>query len=176
LALALLPIFSVTALLLALAGVYKLVSPHAARASMAVAGLHLPSAGVRLVGAGEAALGLVAAVAPGTVTALAVAVAYGAFALFVIRLMRAGGEAGCGCFGDSEASVGPAHVAFNALACAVCLMAAALSPPGPAWVLGVSPLIAVPVVLGTGAAVYAAFLAFTGLPSAWAAYGSKSSS
>src|SRR5438128_1747635 len=101
---ALLPAFAVVALLLAAAGVVKIVSPHAAQAAISVAGVRLPVAAVRLIGVAELGLAAAALAAPGSATAAALAAAYAAFSLFTGRLLRVGaGGVDCGCFGGAGA-------------------------------------------------------------------------
>jgi hypothetical protein len=56
-------------------------------------------------------------------------------------------------------------------ACAIGAAAAIAPPRGIGWVLGREPLSAASLALGMAAATFAAYLAFTALPSAWRAYG-----
>jgi hypothetical protein len=169
---ALLSAFATAALLLAIAGAVKVVAPHPAQGSLAAAGIRVPPLAVRALGAAEAAVGGAALLHPSTVTALAVALAYGGFCLFTLRLLRAAGRAGCGCFGSAESEAGPVHLALNAVAFVVCLLAAVAPPPGLDWALGRAPLTAVTICVGVGAATYASYLLFTVFPRAWRSYGS----
>jgi hypothetical protein len=57
------------------------------------------------------------------------------------------------------------------VACAVGVASAIAPPRGIGWVLGREPLSAASLALGMAAATFAAYLAFTALPSAWRAYG-----
>jgi hypothetical protein len=174
---ALLPAFAAAALLLAIAGAAKVVSPYPARGSLSAAGIRVPLVAVRVVGAGEAAVGAAALVEPGTVTALAAALAYGGFCVFTVRLLRAtGGEVDCGCFGAAGSEAGPVHLVLNGVAFAVCLLAATAPPPGPGWVLAHAPLTTVAICAGVGAAAYASYLVFTAFPRAWRSYGSGDAS
>jgi hypothetical protein len=161
------PLFAVVCALLVGAGALKLRSPSAARA----AGLWVPSVAVRVLGAAEVAIGVGGAARPSTLTALPVALAYGAFAAFVLVLMRSGGTADCGCFGANGTEVGLVHAVLNAAACGLAFAAAFAPPPGIPWILTREPLIAAPLTLGMVAAAAAAYLAFTEFPTAWRSYG-----
>jgi hypothetical protein len=169
--LALMPAFDVACALLVVAGALKLWAPASTRQSLALAGVRAAPSAVRLLGLAEVALGAAAAWRPGPATAGAVAVAYLGFTAFTVRLSRVAGPADCGCFGGAEAAVGPIHVGLNAVGCVLAAAAAISPPPGLAWIANRSVLIAVPLVLGTLAAMFAAYLAFTALPVAWGAYG-----
>ncbi|MEA2428559.1 MAG: Methylamine utilization protein MauE [Thermoleophilaceae bacterium] len=174
---AVLPAFAAATLLLAIAGVAKVVSPYAAQGSLSAAGINVPPAAVRALGAGEAALGGAAFLAPGTLAALAAALAYGGFCLFTLRLLRVAGDGvDCGCFGGSGSEAGRVHLVLNAVAFAVCLLAVAAPPRGPAWILEHAPLTTVAICSGVGAAAYAAYLVFTAFPRAWRSYGSGEAS
>jgi hypothetical protein len=171
---ALLPAFSAAALLLAIAGVAKVTSPYLAQASLSAAGVRIPAVAVRLLGAGELAVGGAAFLEPTTFTAAATAVAYGGFCLFTVRLLRttAGTRVDCGCFGGAGSEASPVHLGLNAIAFAICIGATAAPPPGPDWVLARAPLTATAICLGVAAATYAAYLVFTAFPRAWRSYGS----
>jgi methylamine utilization protein MauE len=168
---ALLPAFLVVAALLLVAGAGKLAAPDGTQAALEAARIRVPSGAVRALGAAEVALGLVAIWAPGTLTALLVALAYAGFAAFTVRLLRvAGGRVDCGCFGVSGSEVGKLHVGLNVVAAVVAVAASVVPPPGAGWILERSPGIAIPLAIGTLAAVYAAYLAFTQLGAAWRSY------
>src|SRR5436305_2111477 len=126
---ALLPAFAVVALLLAAAGVAKLVSPHAAQAAISVAGVRVPLAAVRVLGGAELVLAATALAKPGAAAAAGVAAAYAAFSLFTSRLLRvSGGSADCGCFGGAGSEASALHLTLNVIAFVVCGLAA-LFPP-----------------------------------------------
>jgi methylamine utilization protein MauE len=168
---ALLPAFLVVAALLVVAGAGKLRSTDGAQAALDAAGIRVPPAAVRLLGAAEVTVGVVAIWAPGTGSALLVALAYAGFAAFTVRLLRvAGGRVDCGCFGVSGSEVGWLHVGLNAAAAAVAAIACLTPPPGAGWILARSPGIAIPLAIGTLGGVYAAYLAFTQLGAAWRSY------
>jgi hypothetical protein len=167
----LLPAFSAAAILLVIAGASKIASPYMAQASLSTAGLPAPLTGVRVLALAEAAVGAAALIEPTPLTAAAAALAYGAFCLFTLRLLRLADEGvDCGCFGGAGSEVGGVHVGLNAAAFAVCVAAALAPPPDLGWVFHRTPLTAIAVCIGTGAIAYASFLAFTVLPRAWQSY------
>jgi hypothetical protein len=167
------PIFAVACALLVVAGIGKLREPRAARESLALVGLRVPTLLVRCLGAGEAAIGTTAAIHPSVATGALVASVYAAFCAFLLALRRrAGSRAECGCFGEAEEDAGTAHLLLNTVACLAGVLAAVAPPHGVGWTLTRPPLVAVPLLLGTSAAVLGAYLAFTALPRAWRAYGS----
>lgn len=106
----------VAAALLAVAGWEKLGRPAPTALALARAGARVPDAAVQLLGLVEVSVAVVAIVAGG-VAGVPVAVLYLGFAAFTARqvlVARATGEAAdCGCFGDSSAPVGWAHVVVN---------------------------------------------------------------
>lgn len=114
------------ALLLVVAGVAKIVRPEST-----VGALHSVSApastwSVRILGAGEIALGAAALIIGGVVVDTLVAVAYAAFLTFVLVARRHGGAvASCGCFGREDTPPTGAHVIVTTLAVGVAMMAAA---------------------------------------------------
>lgn len=167
----LLPFFGVVCGLLVLAGAAKVRSPSSAGEALGAVGLRVPSPGIRALGGAEVAIGTVAATGPTALTAAIVAALYGAFAAFVLVSLRSSTAAPCGCFGAAETEVGPLHAALNMAACAIGAAAAIAPPRGIGWVLGREPLSAASLALGMAAATFAAYLAFTALPSAWRAYG-----
>ena len=169
---AVMPLFTVVCALLVLAGVLKVRSPGRAASSLALAGLQMPPAAMRALGVAEVAVGGIAAARPNPISAGAVALAYGIFAAFIVRLRRRGDEVDCGCFGAEGGGATRVHIVLNAAACAVAVAAALAPPPGTTWILTRGPLIVVALVCGTAAAVLAAYAAFTLLPDAWRAYGS----
>ena len=173
----LLPAFAASAILLVIAGASKIASPYMAQASLSTAGLPAPLAGVRVLALAEAAIGTAAVLEPSPLTAGAAALAYGAFGLFTVRLLRMADEGiDCGCFGGAGSEVSRIHVALNATAFAICAAAAAWPPPGPSWVFGRAPLTAIAVSIGIAAAAYASFLAFTVFPRAWRSYSNGAAS
>jgi hypothetical protein len=168
------PAFFVICTLLVLAGGQKLRAPQGGRDSLALIGIATPRFAVRVLGAAEVALGTVAAVSPGVITGTLVAVAYGAFCGFVLLLLARdpARSVDCGCFGGGEHRAGSLHVVLNGVACGIAAATAVFGAHGIGWILGRPPLIAPALLIGMVAASYAAYLAYTLLPRAWASYGS----
>ncbi|MGN6169798.1 MAG: MauE/DoxX family redox-associated membrane protein [Solirubrobacteraceae bacterium] len=171
---ALVPVFLVACVLLAVSGFSKLSSPASARASLQLIGVQVPLAVVRALGAGEVALGVCAAIRPGPLTAGLVAGAYGVFLVTTLRLLAVEGGADCGCFGTASAVASRSHAVLNFVACASAAVAAAFPPPGVTWIVSRPPLVAVTLVVGTATAAFAAYGVFTLFAPAWRAYSSRS--
>jgi hypothetical protein len=117
-------LYLVAAVLLVAAGGAKVVRPGGvARALATTFDLDTGrlSGAVRVVAAGEAALGVVALVWPTTVLAALVAASYLGFAVVLTVVRTKGGAlASCGCFGRPDTPVTTAHVVAD-----LCLGAAA---------------------------------------------------
>ncbi len=169
---AILPPYVTACALLAVAGIFKLRTPAAARGALEQLGLPAPAPLVRALGLCEIVLGGLAIWRPGTVTAALVACAYGVFCLTTLRLLAVEGGADCGCFGAASTVASRAHAATCAAACAVASLAALFPPPGISWMVTRAPLIALTVTLGMIAAAFAAYAIFTLFTPAWRAYGS----
>ena len=166
------PLFATVAGLLALAGALKLRSPSGGAEAYPAPGAALGVRGARVVGAFELVLGAAAIVAPGRLVAALLAAAFAAFAAYTARLLAAGGgrAADCDCFGEAGGSVGIGHVALD-LGCAAAALVAAIEPPRAlASLVADAPLAGSALVAGVTAAVYATYLTYTALPSAWRAY------
>jgi hypothetical protein len=172
----LLPAFVVACALLVLAGALKLRSPVPARDALARLGLRVPAALMRALGAAEVALGVFAALRPGPLSGGLVAGAYAAFCVTALSLVRADRNADCGCFGRVSSVASWAHVALNAVACALAVAVALMRVPALSWIATRAPLIAATVTIALLAAAYAAYAAFTLLAPAWRAYSSGSNS
>jgi hypothetical protein len=169
---AVLPPFVVACALLAVAGAFKLTTPEAARGALAQLGVPAPRFAVRVLGASEFALGVIAAWHPGAPTAALVAGAYAAFCLTTVRLLAIEGGADCGCFGAASPVASRAHAATCAAACGAAVLAALFPPPAVSWIVTRAPLVAITVTLGTITATFAAYAVFTLFTPAWRAYGS----
>jgi hypothetical protein len=171
------PLFLVVCALLVVAGLQKLRAPRRAVDSLRLVGLPARAAAVRVIGVAELSIGVVAALWPTALSASLVALAYAVFVGFLALLLRrAAGAADCGCFGDVEMPAGPIHLALDAAACLVAIVAAVNPPRGLGWVLTRAPLQAVALTAGICGAAFAAYLAFTALPGAWGAYRREASS
>jgi hypothetical protein len=169
--LALIPAAFAAGALLIVAGGWKVVRPGPAHAALTTAGWRLPLAVVRSFGAVEVALGSALMLKPGPASAAGAAIAYACFALFVVRLLRrADAEVQCGCFGPASGEATTFHACLNVALCAVCAVAAVIPPPPVPWIAAQTPLVALALVTGIGAIVYATYLAFTLVPGGWSAY------
>lgn len=126
--------FMAAVLMLGLAGVAKLIRPNDTARALQDAGLRLgPLRPTRtLIRVGSAAELVVAACAfafPGPVTGALVAVAYVAFAIFVITALRRGWAlSSCGCFAKPDTRPSYLHSALN-LGAAAAAVAWAVSAP-----------------------------------------------
>lgn len=169
------PIFATVAALLVLAGARKLVAPAGAASALGVLGMPAPATLARALALAEIAIGAFAIVRPSVLSAALCACAYAIFAAALLRLRRVAPGVDCGCFGSAAAgrrgrSAGRFQIALDLLALAVCLLACATPPEGAEWLIARPPLQAGATVFGVGACVYGAYLCFTALPGAWAAY------
>jgi hypothetical protein len=159
------------ALLLAAAGLAKLVAPQQGAAMLRRAWPRVPLArpALRLGGAVEIAVALGACLRGDRWTALALGTCYLVFMVVAFRLMRRGQRSSCGCFGRADSPVGIAHVVLDG-GCVGVAVAAAGQPPGAlGGLLGDGVLVGV---VGVGQAVllaYLGFLSITALPALTAA-------
>jgi hypothetical protein len=157
--------FLIAATLLAVGGVLKTARPTDTANALRAVGIPGGPLLVRVGGAAEAAVGLVALATGDRIPAVLLAASYAAFAAFVlIALGRGAPLASCGCFGKADTPPTRLHVILNAGAAAAGL-AVALNPgAGLVDVLGSQPLDGVPFVLLLGCGVSFAYLALTSLP------------
>jgi len=168
---ALMPVFDVACALLVVAGLSKAWSPAGTRDAVRAVGLSVSAGTVRAVALTEVAVGAAAAIDPGVLAGAAVAATYAVFCAFVVVVLRAADRGiGCGCFGDARTAAGRFHVWLNAIACGVAVLAAVAPPPGVGWIFGRPAAVALSLILGTAAAVLAAYLVYTAFPTAWRAY------
>ncbi len=152
--------FAAFAVLLAIAGAAKAIKPLPTSRALRAAGLPSSAGLVRLLGAGEAVLALVALTVAGPIPAALVAISYASFAAF-IGYARARGLAisSCGCFGKPDTPPTAAHLVVNFAAALLALMAAAAPGRSPLGQLAHSPGVGVPfamLVLVTAALGYLA--------------------
>ena len=118
--------------------------------------------------AGEVALGAACLLWPGRILTVAVAVLYAMFAGVAVVLMRR--RVACGCFGENDFPVSPAHVIASGLLGTLVLAAAVAGPRGLGWVLGQPAPQAAVLLIGIAGAVYATVLVYTVVPRAWGAW------
>ena len=140
--------FAAFALLLAIAGTAKAFKPLPTTRALRQAGLPSDPRLVRLLGAGEAVLAVVALLVAGPIPATLIALSYASFAAF-IGYAKARGIAisSCGCFGKPDTPPTTAHLLVNAGAAAVALIAAAGPGRSPLGQLARSPGAGVPLAM-----------------------------
>ncbi len=154
----------IVAVVIGIAGAWKLAQPRGTRQAMAALGWRVPALAVRGIGAGEVVLAIAVVVAGGAALAWVTGGLYLAFAVIAQRLR--GREVSCGCFGSASARSSRWHVGMNVACALVAAAAAIVGPPAAldAWerlpVGGVAHVILV----GAGAAAVVALL--TVLPAA----------
>lgn len=126
-------VFASLAMLLALAGVAKIVRPGVTAVTIGqLPGLNrlgVPAV-ARTVGAVELVLAGAALAVGNGVTAVLVAACYLAFVIVTAVLLRTGAGADCGCFGASRSPLNRVHLAAT-IGFAVAATAAIAAPPGP---------------------------------------------
>lgn len=160
--------FLAAAGLLVLSGAAKLRAPLTAVVALAALGLPARTGLVRLISAAELALAAACALVPGRLSAVLTAFAFAAFAGVSVRLARR--RVLCGCFGAGEAPASAVQALLSAALAAGCAAGSAWPPHGLAWVLERPPAIGTGLVVGLGGCVYAGYLVYTELPSAWGAW------
>jgi methylamine utilization protein MauE len=163
---ALAPPFMVAALLLCVAGLAKLRAP-----ARAAAALHAPAPAVRVLAIGEVALGVACVMYPTPALAAALAALYATFAVVAVKLSR--GHVACGCFGDNDLPVSPAHVVASVLLGTLAAAAAVASPRGVSWLASQPVVTAAVLAVGIAGAVYATVLLYTAVPRAWTVWSAE---
>lgn len=154
------------AVLLGLAAVAKLVSPGRTSAALKSAGIASGAGVVRTLAVVELLLAVAVLAVGGPVPAFGLAVTYLGFAGFVARLRRrAGGRAGCGCFGGEEAPAGRLHVVVNLVAAVVASAAGFTGAPGLGAELAHQPALGVPYLGLVGLLAWLTMVSLTSLPS-----------
>ena len=109
--------FGMAALLLVIAGAFKLVDPSGSVGALRALGVVVDDTRVRVLAAAEAALGALALAVSNEVIALAVALSYAGFALvIVLALVRELPIDSCGCLGRLETPPGGRHLLVVAVA------------------------------------------------------------
>src|SRR3954447_1313905 len=123
--------FAAAGTLLALGGMFKVAKPLPTAGALRAVGARPPVFAVRVLGAGEAAIGVAAVLSGSPALAALVGAAYLAFTAFVVLAMR-GGTAlqSCGCFGEVETPPSEVHVLVDVGFAFAALAAAVLGVPG----------------------------------------------
>lgn len=158
--------FFAGAILLIASGAGHLGRPGHAERALSSAGLPAGPRIVRMLGLAECAAGLAALVRPGPVAAGGVALLYAGFAGFLVRLLRDGKAASCGCLGRHEAPPTWLHVALDIVAAGVALWAGFRGIPGLWPTARPLPLHGATFVAGTGLVAYLSYLMAAFLPDA----------
>jgi hypothetical protein len=157
--------FLIAAVLLAGAGVAKVVDPVMTVGALRAAGLPIGPTAVRVGGAVEAGIAVAAAITGEPALALMVAASYLAFAGFVaFALVRRLPVGSCGCFGRVDSPPSLLHVVINVGAAVSAVAVAMHDGGGLAATLRGQPLAGVPFLVLVGVGVYAAITALTVVP------------
>ncbi len=157
--------FLVATLLLATAGLAKLVRPNDTVGALRAMGIRVPPVAVRTGGGAEAAVALGAALTGAPPLAAVVGASYLAFTIFVaVALARGLPIASCGCFGRIDTPPTTLHIVVD-IGAAVCAIAVARRGGGGVVpVLRDQPLAGIPFLVVVAAGTYAVLTALTVLP------------
>jgi hypothetical protein len=159
--------FYAVCLLLAVAGAFKTARPAATVGALRAVGLPGSPALVRLMGVGEAVIGLGAVITGWPPLAGLVAVAYAGFAGFVAAALRRGTPLqSCGCFGSVDIPPTRIHLAVDVVASVVAAIAAVTRIDGLAAVLADQPWAGVPFLALVAVTIWFLYLVLTALPAA----------
>ena len=156
----------VAAGLLVVAGVAKVRHPQGAQRVIEFLGFPLDIRGVQLLGAAEACLGVAAIVSGVRWVAVAVAIAFGCFALTATWLLFSRADLpSCGCLGSLDTPLSLVHVVLSLLGVGAAGAAAlATTPVRLDEYLASLPLLGVPFLITVSAGVAAAALAMAYVP------------
>lgn len=154
--------FLIICTILGLGGLAKLWAPIPARRALRAASINVPLAAVRTLGLSEVALACAAVFRGGTLLPIVVGMAYVAFAVFVLVILRVGAGTSCGCFGSASTPPSALHVIVNLASAAAAFGAA--GTPGLSTTLnsGTGEGIALLVLVVVGS--YTLYLLLTALP------------
>jgi hypothetical protein len=168
---ALAPIFFLAAGLLVVSGAVKQLQPRATAQSMLDAGLPGSIALARGIGVIEIAIGIWALAAPARGGAVALAVLYTSFSVFLVYVLREHPDAGsCGCAGPTPVPPSWLHLVLDVVV-AIGAVALAFTPSeGVVEWLAAFGWLALPVALGLGLAGWLAVVAVIQAPPAFRAW------
>ncbi len=167
----LVPVFLLSAAMLVVAGVGKLIHPRSTAQALYTAGIPADDAAGRSLGVVEIVIGMAALVRPVPWTALSVAVIYAAFAGFVTFLIVARPQAAsCGCAGGGDAPPSWVHVVLDLFAAGAAVSAAVVGVPSLMSVVADLGWLVVPAVIGLATAGWLAAIAVAEVPEALGAW------
>ena len=151
------------ALLLVVAGVTKLRSPHLAVRAARALSLPATPGSIRVLALVEVVVGVATILTASALARVALGLLYGAFLVFVIAaIARRAPISSCGCFGEHDAPPSLVHVAINACATAVGFVAVADGIDAPVDAMSDSAVDALVVGLGAVALTVAAGAVLSG--------------
>lgn len=161
--------FAIAALVVAVGGAAKLLSPEPTADALAALGGPSNPLVARVLGAAEITLGASALAYGGPMLAALLAAAYAAFAAFVLVARRNGGVASCGCFGRSDTPPSLLHVGVNLVGAGVATVASLAGLPDLTDVLADQPAVGVPFVLAVLTGSFLVYALLTVVPEVIAA-------
>lgn len=154
--------FLAATVILAGAGLAKIRRPDYTARALQAAGWRVGRRAVRAGAAVEVAVAVAAVAWPVALTGALVAVAYGAFAVFVtVALRRGWALSSCGCFGRPDSRPNYLHAVLNAAAALVALWWAAAPPGHLTRMLSSSPWGGAPLALVSAVIAGLAYLVWT---------------
>jgi uncharacterized membrane protein YphA (DoxX/SURF4 family) len=156
----------VSASLLAVGGVAKVLRPLSAVLAMRAIGLPSGTLLVRLLGIAEIAVAVWVILTAAPIAAALMGVAYLAFAGFVAVAMRSADRRSCGCFGEASTPPGVAHIVVDLAAAMVSAAAVIGEVPSLSDMLSDGFFESALIVAGSALAVYLLIAVLTTLPQA----------
>ena len=151
--------FFAAAALLALAGAAKVRRPQPLGRALRTLGLPSASGVVRAFGTLEFGVGVLALVDPAPAAALALAVLYGVFTVFLLWAIVARVPLdSCGCLGERDTPPSVVHVTLDLAAAVVAILVSRTSLESAPLFLAHLSYLAVPFAVGLAAAGYLAYL------------------
>jgi uncharacterized membrane protein YphA (DoxX/SURF4 family) len=123
-------VFAALAIVLVVSGVLKVRDPDSTTPMLGAVGLPSSRVAVYAVATLEVVVGAAALVIGGRLATALVGALFAGFAVIGAVLVRSGASVSCGCFGQRSGTMTPLHVAVNAAAAMVALVAAAVGTNG----------------------------------------------
>ncbi len=154
--------FLIICTILGLGGLAKLWTPIPARRALRAVSVDVPLAAVRALGLAELALACAGIFSGAAIVPIVVGMAYVAFALFVVVMLRTADATSCGCFGNNSAPPSYLHVIVNLLSAAVAFGSTGFD--GVVTTVGDRAGVGTALLLLVVVGVYALYLLLTALP------------